>query len=88
MAESDDDTHVRLAAKHALGSSPQAGAGDWIAFSVIDYDGAPVSDARYRLVLPDGLAKSGTTDERAVIRDDSVPSGGCALLIDEAPGSR
>jgi HEAT repeat protein len=88
LSEGDDDNHVRAAAKRALTGAPPPGAGDWIAFSVIDYDGAPVTDARYRLLLPDGLAKSGTTDERAVVRDDSVPSGACSLLIDEAPASR
>jgi HEAT repeat protein len=88
LADGDDDTHVRRAAKHALTGKPVPVANDWIAFTVIDYDGVPVTDARYRLILPDGLARSGTTDERAVVRDDSVPNGACTLLIDEAPGAR
>jgi HEAT repeat protein len=92
MADGDDDRHARAAAKRALanaaGNAAPSPRNDWIAFDVLDFDGAPVADARYRLVLPDGVTRSGTTDERAVVRDDTVPGGSCSLVIDEAPAPR
>jgi HEAT repeat protein len=89
LAERDDDRHVRAAAKRALtvAASPSP-AGDWIALDVVDFDGAPLGDAGYRLVLPDGLQRAGVTDERGVVREESVPSGACQLVLDEAPAAR
>ena len=91
LAERDDDRHVRAAARRALArattAAPSSG-GDWIALDVVDFDGAPLGDAAYRLVLPDGLQKAAVTDERGVIREESVPSGACSLLLDEAAPSR
>ena len=84
----DDDRYVRNAVERALAGAPLAAARDWIALDVVDFDGAPLGDAGYRLVLPDGLAKSGVTDERGVIREESVPAGGCALVLDEATPPR
>ena len=89
LAERDDDRHVRAAAKRALagdGAAPRAT--DWIALDVVDFDGAPLGDAGYRLVLPDGLSRAGVTDERGVIREESVPAGACTLLLDEAASPR
>ena len=63
-------------------------AADWIALDVVDFDGAPLGDAGYRLVLPDGLQRAGVTDERGVIREESVPSGACTLVLDEAAPPR
>ncbi len=41
---------------------------------------------RSRLLLPDGLIKSGQADGRGVVREESLPSGHCDLeLIDEPP---
>ena len=89
LADRDDDRHVRAAAKRALlATAAPSSAGDWIALDVVDFDGAPLGDAGYRLILPDGLQKAGVTDERGVIREESVPSGGCALVLDEAAPSR
>jgi hypothetical protein len=88
LAERDDDRHVRAAAKRALSAAAPAPARDWIALDVVDFDGAPLGNAGYRLVLPDGLAKCGVTDERGVVREESVPTGACQLLLDEAPPSR
>ncbi|MGZ3428040.1 MAG: HEAT repeat domain-containing protein, partial [Polyangia bacterium] len=89
LADRDDDRHVRAAAKRALtATAAPSSAGDWIALDVVDFDGAPLGDAGYRLVLPDGLQKAGTTDERGVIREESVPSGGCTLVLDEAAPPR
>ena len=89
LAERDDDRHVRAAAKRALSTTtPLSPAADWIALDVVDFDGAPLGDAGYRLVLPDGLSRTGVTDERGVIREESVLAGACTLLLDEAPSPR
>jgi HEAT repeat protein len=88
LAERDDDRHARAAAKRALAATAPSSAGDWIALDVVDFDGAPLGDTGYRLVLPDGLQKSGITDERGVIREESVPSGACSLVLDEAAPPR
>jgi HEAT repeat protein len=88
LADDDGDRYTRAAAKRALTSPAAAPAGDWLALDVVDFDGAPLGDAGYRLVLPDGVQKSGVTDERGVIREESVPSGGCKLVLDEAAAPR
>ncbi|MDB4968347.1 MAG: hypothetical protein JWN44_4036, partial [Myxococcales bacterium] len=90
LAERDDERHARAAAQKALAATSAApsSATDWIALDVVDFDGAPLGDAGYRLVLPDGLQKAGVTDERGVIREESVPAGGCALVLDEGATPR
>ena len=88
LAERDDDRWARIAAKRAAGGAGPSPAADWIALDVVDFDGAPLGDAGYRLVLPDGLQRAGVTDERGVIREESVPAGACTLLLDEAAPSR
>ncbi|HXU69135.1 MAG TPA: HEAT repeat domain-containing protein [Polyangia bacterium] len=88
LAERDEDRWVRAAAKRAATGAGPSPAADWIALDVVDFDGAPLGDAGYRLVLPDGLQRTGVTDERGVIREESVPAGACTLLLDEAAPSR
>jgi HEAT repeat protein len=88
LSERDEDRYARAAAKRALAGPSPSPAADWIALDVVDFDGAPLGDAGYRLVLPDGLQRAGVTDERGVIREESVPAGACTLLLDEAAPSR
>jgi len=89
LADRDDDRYTRAAAKRALAATaPPSPAGDWIALDVVDFDGSPLGDAGYRLVLPDGLMRTGVTDERGVVREEAVPSGACTLVLDEAGPSR
>jgi HEAT repeat protein len=88
LAERDDDRHARAAAKRALTQAAPPSSADWIALDVVDFDGAPLGDAGYRLVLPDGLQRAGVTDERGVIREEAVPSGPCTLVLDEAAPPR
>jgi hypothetical protein len=61
---------------------------DWITLDVVDFDGAPLGDARYRLALSDGSVKSGMTDERGIIAEERVPAGKCTLVLDEDAASR
>ncbi len=88
LAERDEDRFVRAAAKRAVAAQAPSASADWIALDVVDFDGAPLGDAGYRLVLPDGLQRTGVTDERGVIREESVPAGACTLLLDEAAPPR
>jgi HEAT repeat protein len=88
LAEHDDDRFARAAAQRAQKSVAPSSAADWIALDVVDFDGAPLGDARYRLALADGLVKSGVTDERGVIAEERVPTGSCTLALDEAAPAR
>ena len=88
LAERDDEGHARDAARRALAAGAPPSSADWIALDVVDFDGAPLGDAGYRLILADGLQKIGVTDERGVIREESVPPGACALVLDEAAPPR
>jgi HEAT repeat protein len=84
----DPDRHVRAAAARALAGSALAPRVDWIALHLTDFDGAPLADARFRLVLPDGLVKSGAADARGVAREESLPRGACELELPDDPPSR
>jgi HEAT repeat protein len=88
LAERDEDRLVRAAAKQALQARAPSSAADWIALDVVDFDGSPLGDARYRLALPDGLVKAGVTDERGIVAEEALPTGGCALVLDEAAVAR
>jgi hypothetical protein len=88
LAERDEDRFARAAAQRAQRGPALPTASDWITFDVVDFDGAPLGDARYRLVFPDGVVKLGLTDERGIIAEERVPSGGCTLALDEVTGSR
>jgi hypothetical protein len=85
--EADDpDPRVRAAARNARRGSGPGARSDWIGLYLVDFDGAPLADARYRLLLPDGLIKSGVADARGIVREESVPPGACDLeLVDEPP---
>jgi cellulose synthase operon protein C len=86
MAAGDPDAYVRAAASRALaGKAPDARA-DWIALYLVDFDGAPLGGARYRLVLPDGLAKSGHADNRGIVREEGAPRGDCQIEIVDPQG--
>jgi HEAT repeat protein len=89
LAERDEDRFTRAAAQRAQkGAAPPSSANDWITLDVVDFDGAPLGDARYRLAFPDGAVKSGVTDERGIIAEERVPTGACTLALDEAAASR
>lgn len=61
---------------------------DWIAAHLVDFDGAPLADAPYWLVLPDGLIKSGTADVRGNAREESVPAGACRFEFPDTAEKR
>jgi len=76
--------NAALALKRGWKPGPRV---DWLALYLVDFDGAPLPAARYRLTLPDGLVKSGQADSRGGVREESLPRGGCQLeLPDDPPG--
>jgi HEAT repeat protein len=87
--EADDpDPRVRAAAHRARGGNGPGARGDWIGLYLVDFDGAPLAEACYRLVLPDGLIKSGLADARGIVREESVPPGACDLELVDEPTAR
>lgn len=61
----------------------------WVSIALLDEDGAPVPDARYRLTLPDGVVTAGRLDFDGALRRDRIPSGSCHVEfpdLDAAPG--
>ena len=61
LAERDDRSSRARRRQAGARDRPAAPspAADWIALDVVDFDGAPLGDAGYRLVLPDGAAACG-----------------------------
>jgi hypothetical protein len=84
----DPDPYVRGAAKRALAGGTPAPRSDWIGLYLVDFDGAPLADARYRLVLPDGLVKAGQADSRGLVREASLPRGACEIVLSDDPPGR
>lgn len=78
----DPDHHVRQSAAAALAGrrpAPLAMRTHWLATYQVDYDRRPLANARYRLILPDGLVRVGVTDHRGIARQELIPDGECDL---------
>ena len=61
----------------------------WLGMYQVDYDRRPLANARYRLILPDGLVRVGVTDHRGIARQELLPDGECDLLtVPEAEATR
>lgn len=85
LAASDWDHRVRRAAERALAGQGPAGARThFLGLYHLDYDRRPLPEVRYRLSLPDGLMRIGTTDGRGTAREELLPAGACEVeVIDE-----
>ena len=46
----------------------------------------PLANARYRLILPDGLIRVGVTDHRGIARQELLPDGECDLETEAEAG--
>lgn len=80
LRAADDDPHVRATAARALAPAlPSGGRAAWVAVHLVDFDGAPLADARYLLCLADGLCKAGVSDARGTAREESAPAGTWSL---------
>ncbi|HRI53944.1 MAG TPA: hypothetical protein PLW65_27585, partial [Pseudomonadota bacterium] len=88
----DPDHHVRQSAAAALAGrrpAPLAMRTHWLGMYQVDYDRRPLANARYRLVLPDGLVRVGVTDHRGIARQELLPDGECDLeTVPEAEAGR
>jgi len=82
MAKTDPDHRVRSAAAHAVTNRGPAGRtarGSFLGLMQLDVDQQPLSDAPFRLTLPDGLSRIAVTDRRGLMREEQVPTGGCEI---------
>lgn len=88
----DPDHHVRQSVAAALAGrrpAPLAMRTHWLGMYQVDYDRRPLANARYRLVLPDGLVRVGVTDHRGIARQELLPDGECDLeTVPEAEAGR
>jgi hypothetical protein len=60
----------------------------WISARLLDEDGEPIANVRYRVRTPDGSLRKGTTDDNGELRLDDVLEGTCDLTyvqLDEQP---
>jgi hypothetical protein len=59
----------------------------WVAFELVDEDGTPIGDVRYRVVLPNGEVREGTLDAQgqAIIQD--IAEGTCKIFFPDLDDS-
>lgn len=84
MAVTDEDHRVRLNAERALRSAGPAAARERrhsLGMYQLDYDHRPLGEVAYRLTLPDGLVRIGTTDRRGIAREEQLPPGSCEVEL-------
>jgi hypothetical protein len=53
----------------------------WVEFEVIDTEGKPSSNLRYRCMLPDGSLREGMLDSRGRARYDGIDEGNCVFEL-------
>ncbi|MCB9527359.1 MAG: hypothetical protein H6701_03020 [Myxococcales bacterium] len=56
---------------------------DWIEIRLVDHEGEPVANEKYRLKLPDGTVKEGTLDSQGKARVDGVLPGSAEVRFPE-----
>lgn len=56
---------------------------DWIEVLVEDEEHNPVPNVAYKIVLPDGSARNGRTNQHGIVRYDRIPSGTCEFSLVE-----
>ena len=56
---------------------PEVKTRHWIEIQLVDETGAPVSGQAYRITLPDGEVRQGSTDGKGVVRFDGIDPGQC-----------
>lgn len=78
----DGEPAARKNATLALRGGKAPRGGNFVVVRLVDFDGADLPDARYRLALPDGTTRLGWTDARGSVRDESLPPGGCAVELE------
>jgi len=58
----------------------------WVAVELVNEHGKPVSNVRYRIVLPDGTKREGRLDSNGYARIDNVAVGSCQISFPELDG--
>jgi hypothetical protein len=53
----------------------------WVEIQLLDSEGKPVPNARYRLELPDGSVLEGQLDENGLAGVDGIDPGNCDLTF-------
>jgi hypothetical protein len=54
---------------------------EWIEIELVDEDGEPVGNQRYRVELPDGSIREGRLNARGFVRIDRVDPGTCKVMF-------
>lgn len=84
IAVTDEDHRVRANAERALRAAGPAAARERrhsLGMYQLDYDHRPLGEVAYRLTLPDGLVRIGTTDRRGIAREEQLPRGSCEVEL-------
>ena len=58
---------------------PEVTPQDWIEIVLVDEDGQPVAEEPYRILLPDGRVRSGTTNLSGKAREEELDPGQCKV---------
>ncbi len=59
----------------------------WVAFELVDEDGTPISDVRYRVVLPNGEVREGTLDSQGQAIIEDIAKGTCKIFFPDLDDS-
>ena len=82
MAASDEKAASQAAADEASTSAEdQPAETTWIEIELIDPNGNPVPNERYKITMPDGSVKYGTLDDNAKARIEKLQPGNCQVTF-------
>jgi hypothetical protein len=55
----------------------------WIEFQLVDEDGNPVPNVKYRVKTPDGSSFDGALNDQGTVRFDNIDPGQCEITFPE-----
>jgi uncharacterized Zn-binding protein involved in type VI secretion len=76
-----------VAGAEAMKPQQQTADRSWFQAQVKYDDGTLAAGVTYRLKLPDGTERTGTTDPQGMVREGGVPPGQCSLSLPELEGT-
>lgn len=59
----------------------------WLAIDLVDEDGTPIGDVRYRVVLPNGEVREGTLDAQGHAVLEDIAAGTCKVIFPDLDDS-
>jgi len=68
----------------APGPQPKPEVTHWVEVRVVDQAGLPVVGQQYRIVLPDGAVRTGSTNAAGAVRFDDIDPGQCTVTFPDA----